>query len=55
MVRCYGSGDLTGDGQEEGQDPIFRLAAGATLKNVVIGAPGADGIHCEGNCTLQNV
>jgi hypothetical protein len=55
MVRYYGSGNLAGDGQEEGQDPIFKLAAGATLKNVIIGAPGADGIHCEGNCTLQNV
>ncbi|MEE1762026.1 MULTISPECIES: pectate lyase [unclassified Streptomyces] len=55
MVRYYGSGALAGDGQEEGQDPIFKLAAGATLKNVIIGAPGADGIHCEGNCTLQNV
>ena len=55
MVRYYGSGELAGDGQEEGQDPIFKLAAGATLKNVIIGAPGADGIHCEGNCTLQNV
>ncbi|GLJ89220.1 pectate lyase [Streptomyces poonensis] len=55
MVRYYGSGNLAGDGQEEGQDPIFKLANGATLKNVIIGAPGADGIHCEGNCTLQNV
>ncbi len=55
MKRYYGSGDLAGDGPEEGQDPIFKLAAGATLKNVIIGAPGADGIHCEGNCTLQNV
>ncbi|MGW0758186.1 pectate lyase [Streptomyces sp. NPDC002814] len=55
MKQFYGTGDLAGDGQEEGQDPIFKLAAGATLKNVIIGAPGADGIHCEGNCTLQNV
>ncbi|MFD7406601.1 pectate lyase [Streptomyces sp. NPDC059866] len=55
MKQFYGTGDLAGDGQEEGQDPIFKLAPGATLKNVIIGAPGADGIHCEGNCTLQNV
>jgi pectate lyase len=53
--RYYGSGDLAGDGQEEGQDPIFELADGATLKNVIIGSPGADGIHCKGSCTLQNV
>jgi hypothetical protein len=55
MKRYYGSGSLAGDGQEEGQDPIFRLADGATLRNVIIGAPGADGIHCAGSCTLQNV
>lgn len=53
--KYYGSGELAGDGQEEGQDPIFELADGATLKNVIIGAPGADGIHCKGSCTLQNV
>ncbi|MGI5199085.1 pectate lyase [Streptomyces sp. CA-288835] len=55
MKRFYGSGDLAGDGQEEGGDPIFELADGATLKNVVIGKPGADGVHCKGSCTLQNV
>ncbi|WP_221358895.1 pectate lyase [Streptomyces beigongshangae] len=55
MKRFYGTGDLAGDGQEEGQDPILQLADGAVLKNVVIGAPGADGIHCQGSCTLQNV
>ncbi|MEV8308845.1 pectate lyase [Streptomyces flavidovirens] len=55
LKKYYGSGELAGDGQEEGQDPIFKLADGATLKNVIIGAPGADGIHCQGSCTLQNV
>nr|WP_139489642.1 pectate lyase [Brevibacillus dissolubilis] len=45
-----------GDGsQAEGQKPIFRLEAGATLTNVIIGAPGADGVHCYGNCTITNV
>jgi hypothetical protein len=34
---------------------IFELDNNATLKNVIIAAPGADGIHCRGNCTLQNV
>ncbi|WP_420032977.1 pectate lyase [Streptomyces sp. cg28] len=53
--RYYGSGDLGGDGQDEGQDPIFDLADGATLKNVIIGSPAADGVHCAGSCTLQNV
>ena len=55
MKRLYGSGDLGTGGQNEDQDPILDLAAGAVLKNVIIGAPAADGIHCEGSCTLQNV
>ncbi|WP_405387974.1 pectate lyase [Streptomyces sp. NBC_01102] len=55
LKRFYGSGELGGDGQEEGQDPIFKLKDGAVLKNVVIGSPAADGIHCAGSCTLQNV
>ncbi|GAS85187.1 pectate lyase [Paenibacillus amylolyticus] len=45
-----------GDGsQAENQKPIFRLEAGATLKNVVIEAPAADGVHCYGNCNIENV
>jgi hypothetical protein len=55
MAKFYGTGDLGGSGQEEGQDPIFELADGAVLKNVIIGTPAADGVHCKGSCTLQNV
>ncbi|GHJ39300.1 pectate lyase [Streptomyces sp. TS71-3] len=55
LVRYVGSGDLGDGGQDEGQDPLFDLANGATLQNVVIGSPAADGIHCEGTCTLKNV
>src|SRR3989442_183402 len=33
---CVGDGS-----QEEDQDPMFRLAAGATPRNVIIGAPSA--------------
>ncbi|MBC9730915.1 pectate lyase [Streptomyces sp. TRM68367] len=55
MKRLYGTGDLAGDGQEEGQDPILKLSDGAVVKNLIIGKPGADGIHCSGSCTLQNV
>jgi hypothetical protein len=47
---CIGDG-----GQGESQDPVFELAAGATIKNVILGAPAGDGIHCLGNCTIQNV
>ncbi|WP_407547896.1 pectate lyase [Streptomyces sp. Pv4-95] len=55
LKRFYGSGDLGDGGQGEGQDPIFELKDGAVLKNVVIGSPAADGVHCSGSCTLQNV
>ncbi|GGS57573.1 pectate lyase [Streptomyces griseoviridis] len=55
LKNFYGTGGLGGDGQEEGQDPLFELADGAVLKNVVIGSPAADGVHCKGSCTLQNV
>ncbi|KAI1700213.1 pectate lyase domain-containing protein [Ditylenchus destructor] len=34
--------------------PLFELEDGATIKNVVIGKAGADGIHCLGSCTIQN-
>lgn len=47
---CIGDGS-----QEESQDPMFRLAPGATLQNVIIGAPAGDGVHCTGPCTLRNV
>ncbi|MFE5322235.1 pectate lyase [Paenibacillus sp. NPDC056579] len=45
-----------GDGsQAENQKPVFRLEAGATLKNVILGAPAADGVHCYGSCNITNV
>ncbi|WP_418955239.1 pectate lyase [Streptomyces tritici] len=53
--RFQGSGALGGGGQNEGQAPLFQLADGAVLKNVILGSPAADGVHCLGSCTLQNV
>ncbi|AEM73874.1 pectate lyase [Caldicellulosiruptor acetigenus] len=45
-----------GDGsQSENQKPIFKLEKGAKLKNVIIGAPGCDGIHCYGDNVIENV
>ena len=41
--------------RSEGQDALFELADGATLSNVIIGTPAADGVHCLGTCTLKNV
>lgn len=55
MKRYYATGKMGDGSQSESQKPIFELANGATLKNVIIGAPGADGIHCLGTCTLQNI
>src|SRR5262245_62100156 len=55
LQRFVGSGPLGTSGQQEGQGPLFELANGATLKNVIIGNPAADGVHCQGNCTLENV
>jgi pectate lyase len=47
---CIGSGS-----QSESQPAVFDLADGAVLKNVIIGSPAGDGVHCEGRCTIQNV
>ncbi|MFI6333576.1 pectate lyase [Streptomyces sp. NPDC050535] len=55
LGRFYGSGDLGSAGQDEDQGPLFELADGAVLENVVLGAPAADGVHCLGSCTLRNV
>jgi hypothetical protein len=53
--RFLGAGALGGSGQDEGQDPMFVVKAGGSLKNVILGAPAADGVHCEGSCTIDNV
>ncbi len=43
-------------GNSESQQPVILVKDGGTVKNVIIQAgAAADGIHCEGNCTLQNV
>lgn len=45
-----------GDGsQSEDQEPVFKLEPGAKLTNVVIGAPGVDGIHVHGDAVLENI
>jgi hypothetical protein len=55
MRRFVGTGELGQDDQTEGLDPLFELEDGAVLRNVILGAPAADGIHCLGDCTLENV
>jgi pectate lyase C len=54
--RYVADPEKVGDGsQEEGQKPVFELADGATLINVVLGAPAADGIHTKGDATLKSI
>jgi pectate lyase C len=51
----YVAGPELGDGgQGEDQKPVFKVIGGM-LRNVVLGAPAADGIHTEGNVTLSNI
>lgn len=51
----YNASSALGDGsQSEGQKPIFKVTNG-TLKNVILGNNGADGIHTYGNVTLENI
>ncbi|KPI07044.1 Pectate lyase [Actinobacteria bacterium OK074] len=55
LQKYYGTGALGTSDQAEDQDPVFELKDGAVLKNVIIGTPAADGVHCLGSCTLRNV
>ena len=47
--------NLSGGSQSEGQPAVFDVQHGGTIRNVIIGTLAADGIHCLGSCTLQNV
>jgi pectate lyase C len=48
--------DTLGDGsQGENQLPVFRVNDGGTLRNVILGASAADGVHTYGDVTLQNI
>jgi pectate lyase C len=54
--KTYTAGSALGDGsQDEDQLPVFRLEDGAQIRNVTIGSPAADGIHCYGNVTLNDI
>ncbi len=53
--RTYNpSGDLGDGSQSEGQDPAFRVENGATLRNVILGNNGVDGVHFYNGGNLQN-
>lgn len=50
-----GSGACNEQNEGDWKDAVFYLHAGATLKNVIIGADQAEGVHCDGPCTLEFV
>jgi hypothetical protein len=50
-----GSGACSGQSEGGDADAVFLLREGATLKNVIIGANQAEGVHCKGHCTLEFV
>lgn len=54
--RVHNAGSGLGDGsQSESQKPVFRVENGATLRNVIIGNNGADGIHVYNGGNIDNV
>ena len=54
--KVFTATSALGDGsQAEGQKPVFIVENGATLKNVILGSNGADGIHFYGSGTIDNI
>ncbi len=54
--KVFNATSALGDGsQNEGQKPVFIVENGATLKNVILGSNGADGIHFYGSGTIDNI
>ncbi|PKY04974.1 hypothetical protein P168DRAFT_267814 [Aspergillus campestris IBT 28561] len=50
-----GSGACKGSTEGDWRGAVFYLHAGATLRNVIIGKDQAEGVHCDGPCTLEYV
>ncbi|KAH0442395.1 hypothetical protein CcaCcLH18_01437 [Colletotrichum camelliae] len=50
-----GSGACNEQAEGGDADAVFLLRRGATLKNVIIGKNQAEGVHCDGPCTLEFV
>ncbi|KAF2643650.1 pectate lyase F [Massarina eburnea CBS 473.64] len=50
-----GSGACNEQAEGGDSDAVFLLKKGATLKNVIIGKNQAEGVHCDGPCTLEYV
>lgn len=47
--------DCSGQAEGGDSDAVFILEEGASLSNVIIGPNQAEGVHCFGNCKLENV
>ncbi|KAF4778209.1 pectate lyase C [Colletotrichum scovillei] len=50
-----GSGACGGQSEGDYKDSVFYIQAGGTLKNAIIGKNQAEGVHCNGHCTLEFV
>src|SRR4051812_15995859 len=50
-----GSGACNDQAEGGDADAVFLLRSGATLRNVIIGKNQAEGVHCDGPCTLEFV
>ncbi|RYP02167.1 hypothetical protein DL764_005918 [Monosporascus ibericus] len=50
-----GSGACNDQAEGGSADAVFLLREGATLRNVIIGKDQAEGVHCDGHCTLEFV
>ncbi|KAG8632022.1 hypothetical protein KVT40_001162 [Elsinoe batatas] len=55
-LKTYGRSNVDCSGQSEGGEDatVFILASGATLKNAIIGENQAEGVYCEGSCTIES-
>lgn len=54
-LPCLVAAVCQGQTETGEKDAMFILENGATLSNVIIGAGQAEGVHCKGTCTLNNV
>jgi pectate lyase len=55
MALHQGTLDDCTNGAQGSTTPIFEIADGGTVRNIVFGAKVGDGIHCLGTCTIENV
>ncbi|KAF3162537.1 hypothetical protein TWF106_006818 [Orbilia oligospora] len=56
MLKYDRNPKVCADQKETGEaDAMFILESGATIRNVIIGPDQAEGIHCRGPCTVENV